>query len=69
MFQRLATILTIFAILCLINDRWLQYFHCMPSSRRHHTTIIACGGVEMDALFLVAILVIDKYYKLTTQEK
>ena len=41
----------------------------MPSTRRYHTAIIPNGVVKMDALFLVAIFVIDNFYKFTTQQQ
>ena len=41
----------------------------MPCTRRYHTAIIPNGRVKMDALFLVAIFIIDNFYKFTTQQQ
>ena len=56
--ETFAAVLTILAILGLEDDAWLKHLHRMPCTGRHHTSKVAKARVEMDALCLVAIVIV-----------
>ena len=59
--SNLTPVLSILPILRLKYYRWLQHLHRMPCTGRHHTAKVAKARVKMDALCLVAIVIVGYF--------